>query len=249
MTVVGSKPSGRKAPARKTVKRDDSTARGARAALEQALAAQQQVEAELRATIAAQDQLFRKLSHRLKNNLQLVISIVSLRLSAVPDAASRRELEDVLSKIHALALIQKKLHDGGRLLAVDFDGFLRELATTLERPHAGSHAGPARPAAIELEPVSVGIERAVPLGLIANELIAMAAQSDAPAPLRIALSQRDGKATLTIGPIAPTALTTPGRPDLGIQLVRALARQAQAELTIEPSAAPSVHLAFDAEAV
>src|SRR5271168_5048537 len=76
------------------------------AALRRALAEQQRIEAELRATIAAQDQSFRKLSHRLKNNLQLVISIVSLRLSALRDEAVRRELEDVLSKIHALALIQ-----------------------------------------------------------------------------------------------------------------------------------------------
>jgi len=245
MTAVDSKPSGSKSRARKTVKRHDPMPGAERAALEQALAAQQQVEAELRATVAAQDQLFRKLSHRLKNNLQLVISIVSLRLSALHDAASRHELEDVLSKIHALALIQKKLHDGGRLLAVDFDGFLRELAAALERPPAGP-ARPAVPAEIDLAPVSVGIERAVPLGLIANELIAMAAQSDV-APLRIALTQRDGKATLTIGPIAAAVLTAPGRPDLGIQLVRALARQAQAELTIETSDTPSIRLAFDAE--
>jgi two-component sensor histidine kinase len=212
------------------------------AALRRALAEQQRIEAELRATIAAQDQAFRKLSHRLKNNLQLVISIVSLRLSALRDPASRHELEDLLSKIHALALIQKKLHDGGRLLAVEFDGFLRELTAVLERPQA------ARRIALELEPVTIGIERAVPLGLIANELIAMAAPSSADEPLAIALVHQAGKVVLAIGPIAPAALEAPGRPDLGMPLVRALARQAQAELTIDGSPA-TVRLSFDAEGI
>jgi two-component sensor histidine kinase len=208
------------------------------AALRRALAEQHRIEAELRATIAAQDQAFRKLSHRLKNNLQLVISIVSLRLSALPDAATRRELEDVLSKIHALALIQKKLHDGGRLLAVEFDGFLRELTAVLERPQAG------RRIALELEPVAIGIERAVPLGLIANELIAMAAPADAEGPLTVTLATRDDKIVLAIGPIAAAAIEASGRPDLGMQLVRALARQAQATLTTDGTP-PTVRLSFD----
>jgi len=207
------------------------------ATLRQALAEQQRIEAELRATIAAQDQAFRKLSHRLKNNLQLVISIVSLRLSALRDPASRHELEDLLSKIHALALIQKKLHDVGRLLAVEFDGFLDELTAVLERPQA------ARRIALELEPVAISIERAVPLGLIANELIAMATAT-ADQTLTVTLARQAGKVVLAIGPIASAALEAPGRPDLGMPLVRALARQAQAELTID-GAPPTVRLSFD----
>jgi len=221
MAVVGNQSSTPDQP-----ERDDEPA-----ALRRALAEQQQIEAELRATIAAQDQAFRKLSHRLKNNLQLVISIVSLRVSAVQDPAGRRELEDLLSKIHALALIQKKLHDGGRLLAVEFDGFLRELTAALERPLG------ARGIVLELAPVAVGLERAVPLGLIANELIALALQSAGDAPLTIALGPRDGRIVLAIGPLAPVTLEAPGRPDLGMPLVRALARQAQAELEIDGTTA------------
>jgi hypothetical protein len=223
VSAVGSKPS----------KRGAASRRG-EAALTEALAAQKQIEAELRAALAAQDQAFRKLSHRLKNNLQLVISIVSLRLSALHDAASRRELEDVLSKIHALALIQKKLHDGGTLLGVDFAGFLHELTSGLERP------------TVTIEPVSVGIERAVPLGLIANELIGLTAPSDA-APLAIALTQRAGTALLSVGPLAPAALEATGRSDLGLPLAHALARQAQAELTIEPGPPVTARLSFAAE--
>jgi len=208
------------------------------AALREALAAEQRMVAELRAQLAAQEQSFRKLSHRLKNNLQLVISIVSLRLSALHDPASRHELEDMLAKIHALALVQKKLHDGGRLLAVEFDGFLGELTAALERP-----AGAGR-VALDIAPVTVGIERAVPLGLIANELIALAGQSADQAPLTVRLARHDTRATLTIGPLPSAALEAQGRPDLGMPLVRALARQAQAELTIEPGPPASAIVSF-----
>jgi two-component sensor histidine kinase len=223
--------------------RSKSTKRRARAAPKRAAeraapAAPDGVETELRAIIAAQDQRFRKLTHRLKNNLQLVISILSLRLSAVRDAERRAELEDVLAKIHAVALIQKQLHDGGRLLDLDFDAFLRELTANLQRPPAGA---PPR-VSLTLEPLTLGIERAMPLGLIANELIALATQDAGERPVAVRLARHAGKAALTIERADFAVPDRPGRPDAGLQLVRALARQAQAELTLDPGA---VRLTFD----
>jgi two-component sensor histidine kinase len=209
--------------------------------LRRALAAQQQVEAELRETIAAQDRQFRKLTHRLKNNLQLVISIISLRLGAVADDARRRELEDVLSKIHAVALVQRKLHDAGMPLTLSFDEYLAELTANLPRPPSG----PAPPVVLDTAPVIIGIDRAVPLGLIANELITFAALPPGDAPLHVALSQRDTTLTLTIARAGMTLPDLPGRPDYGLQLVRALVRQIHAELTLEPG--QSVRLTFAAE--
>ncbi len=224
----------------KTPKRRAPGGRGARDALEQARAEHQRVEAELRATIAAQDQRFRKLTHRLKNNLQLVISILSLRLSGVGDPARRAELEDMLGKIHAVALIQKQLHDGGRLLALDFDAFLRELAAGMQRP-----AGGAPPAiALELAPVTLGIERAMPLGLIANELIALATVGAADAPITVNLAAHGGKVVLAISRVGLTLPDEPGRPDVGLTLVRALTRQAHAELALDGD---TVRLSFDAD--
>ncbi|MBI3517569.1 MAG: sensor histidine kinase [Proteobacteria bacterium] len=225
------------AAGRKTAKR---RAPGGRDALAQARAEHQRLEAELRATIAAQDQRFRTLTHRLKNNLQLVISILSLRLSAVREPARRAELEDMLAKIHAVALIQKQLHDGGRLLALDFDAFLRELAASVPRPPGGA----APRVVLELVPVKLGIERAMPLGLIANELIALAAAGAADAPITVSLAAHDGKVVLAIGRAGLVLPDEPGRPDYGLALVRALARQAHAELAIDGA---SVRLTFDAE--
>jgi two-component sensor histidine kinase len=224
----------------RTSKRTDPGGRAAPATLRRALAEQQRIEAELRQTIAAQDQLFRKLTHRLKNNLQLVISIMSLRLSTVRDEVRRNELEDMLSKIHAVALLQKKLHDGGRLLVLDFADFLGELTANIQRPAAGE----APRVLLDLEPITLGIERAMPLGLIANELITAAAQADSDAPLAVGLAERNGKVVLSVGRAGLALPDEPGRPDRGLALVRALARQAHAELAIDDAPPSTVRLSF-----
>jgi hypothetical protein len=87
----------------------------------------------------------------------------------------------------------------------------------------------------------------VPLGLIANELIGLAGQPAGDAPLKVSLALDDTRARLTIGPLAPAALEARGRLDLGMPLVRALARQAQAELTIDPGPPASVMVSFVVE--
>jgi two-component system response regulator len=224
----------------RTSKRTEPAGRAAPATLRHALAEQQRIETELRQTIAAQDQLFRKLTHRLKNNLQLVISIISLRLSAVRDEARRSELEDLLSKIHAVALLQKKLHDGGRLLVLDFADFLGELTANIQRPATGA----APRVLLDLEPITLGIERAMPLGLIANELISAAAQAGSDAPLAVSLVERNGKVVLSVGRAGLELPDEPGRPDRGLALVRALARQAHAELAIDGAPPATVRLSF-----
>jgi len=169
----------------------------------------------LRETVAAQDRQFRKLTHRLKNNLQLVISIISLRLGAVPDAARRAELEDVLSKIHAVALVQRKLHDGGMPLALSFDEYLAELTANLPRPTDGNLE-----IALETKPVIIGIDRAVPLGLIANELITCAMLPAGDAPLSVTLAPSADAIALTVARAGLQLPDEPGRHDYGLPLVR-----------------------------
>jgi two-component sensor histidine kinase len=225
----------------KTAKRRGPGAPAERGALKRAREEHERLEAELRATIAAQDQRFRRLTHRLKNNLQLVISILSLRLSAVKDPARRADLEDMLAKIHAVALIQKQLHDGGRLLALDFDAFLGELAAGMTRPPGGA----APRVALTSVPVTLTMERAMPLGLIANELITLAARGS-DAPVTVSLAQQGRRIVLAIGRPGFALPEEPGRPDSGLALVRALARQAHAELALDDG---TVRLTFDPEPV
>lgn len=198
------------------------------------ISAQQQVETALRAAVAEQEKLFRDLTHRLKNNLQLVVSIISLRMSSIEDPARLRDLEAMLAEIYAVALAQKKLHDGGRKLALQFDDYLQDLIANLRHGSAIKLA---------TAPLMLGIERAIPLGLIANELIATA-QWDETHGVDVALTSMAGRWLLrfTGSGLAASAGATDG-PDFGLQLVRALARQAQADLTFETDE-PAIQIEF-----
>src|SRR5205807_2071921 len=107
-----------------------------------------------------------------------------------------------------------------------------------------SPSGTAPRVVLDLEPLTLGIERATPLGLIANELITAAALAESDAPLAVSLCRRDGKVALSVGRAGLALADDADRPDRGLALVRALARQAHAELAIDGAPPSTVRLTF-----
>jgi two-component sensor histidine kinase len=112
------------------------------------------------------DLLTEELYHRLHNNLQLVVSLIASTARAVSDTDARRKLQDLAQRVTALSLLQERLHRGGDFRAVDFASYLRQLGEELAALHGG-RVGLEFATEQEGLPVTV----AVPLGLVANELI------------------------------------------------------------------------------
>ena len=124
---------------------------------------------ELRSAVADKGRLLRELQHRVKNNLQTVTSLVRLQERRSGSAEAKRELRSVGRRIETLSLVYEKLYAAGEVERVDLGTYLGELGASLLRLHAGE--APGVRLRTEVESLVVPVDKAVPLGLVANEFV------------------------------------------------------------------------------
>jgi two-component sensor histidine kinase len=188
---------------------------------------------------ANRDILTQELYHRLHNNLQLVVGLIAFTARDVADPAARAKLDDLGRRVQSLSLLQERLYRGGDYGRVDLGGFLRDLAEDLL-----ALDGRGLSAELEAEAPPIAVNVAVPLALIANELITNALKhgnlNAAAAPIRIALRcqpdegcilevENDGGQIAVPGPAAGGPAPADG---LGLRLVHRLAQQIGAAVEI-----------------
>jgi two-component sensor histidine kinase len=169
----------------------------------------------------------RELHHRVKNNLQTMISLLGLRARARGGEIAV-ELKDLAGRMRALALVQSRIYDTESLHEVDFASVLSDLAGELARIHCNAHVR----LVLDLDaPLVLNVARAMPLGLLCYETILNAFEHAWP-------DSGEGKLVIQLRRKAPTAevrisddgvgfLTDDISKGLGMQLIRALAMEAQ----------------------
>jgi two-component sensor histidine kinase len=124
-----------------------------------------------RALSENRDLVLAELYHRLHNNLQIVISLIRQTEKSLQSAADRQHLSDLRQRIQALSRLQEQLYRSPDFRRVEFDGFLRELASSLVAlSSVPIHLD------TQLETVELPVDVAVPFGLLANEIITNAVQ-------------------------------------------------------------------------
>lgn len=197
--------------------------------------------ASLEERLRENEALLREIHHRVKNNLQVVSSLIRLQAPRVAGDGTLGLLIDVQSRISAMALIHEILYGSGNLAEVDFLGYVEALSSSLSETYGGTE----RAARIACSGIRAGlpIDRAVPLGLIANELITNALKHAFPASwageprieVRV-LAPEKGRIVLEV---ADNGVGMPGTPfgeakgaapaavgnSLGLKLVEILGRQ------------------------
>ena len=127
-----------------------------------------QAEEALKSSLNEKEVLLKEIHHRVKNNLQVISSLVNLQVDAAKDEAVREALKDVTFRVRSMALIHEKLYQTNDLAQLNFADYATSLLRSLWRSN-GRLAEKAR-LHLELAPVTLSIEAAVPCGLILNEL-------------------------------------------------------------------------------
>jgi two-component sensor histidine kinase len=203
-------------------------------------------EEELRRTVAEKETLLKEVHHRVKNNLQVVDSLLRLQADAFPDPRLREVVNETANRIDVIAAIHELLYQSADLARVDLDAFVRRLCRSL----AAIHVDGARASRIEthVEPVTLDLPRAVPVGLIFNELISNALKHAFPAGRRGTIEiELRASGTMIVASVRDDGI---GLPDpvpsgsLGLQLVRLLAEQLRGEARFERSTGTTVTLLF-----
>jgi len=125
--------------------------------------------AGIEASLREKEAMLREIHHRVKNNLQIMQSLLRLQAPAEPDDRLSAILSDMQGRISAMALIHETLYESEDLARVDFLRYLDALIQGLAS--AFSPSSRALEAAVVGESFELPIDRALPLGLIANELL------------------------------------------------------------------------------
>jgi len=198
--------------------------------------------AALRAALSEKGMLLRELQHRVKNNLAMISSLVSLESDGLESERDRAAFERVQDRIGAMALIYDMLYRSEGVLDVDLSVYLRTLLDGFRDSYlAGAGGGQGRvELAADLAAARLDLKRAVPLGIIVTELATNALKYAFPDGRkgRIAVSLRvaEGKALISIeddgvGIAFGAAHRAPAGSGTGIKLVELLVDQIDGRLT------------------
>jgi len=131
---------------------------------------QRRIEAEMRASLREKEVLLKEIHHRVKNNLQIINSLLSMQAEAIDDPRVRAALDESRNRIRAMALIHETLYTEGDLGRIEVASYLSRLVNALVRGYR--QAGGSVEVRLDVPPdVSLPLDAAVPCGLIINELV------------------------------------------------------------------------------
>lgn len=207
------------------------------------------MEQALRANLAEREMLLKEVHHRVKNNLQVVVSLLRLQSRDVSDPAAAEALRESRLRVEAMALVHELLYHTDSLATIDADTYVRQLGQQLAHTYA------LRPSQIAIQADAAGIalsmDQAVPCGLIINELLSNSFKYAFPSgrgSVGISLTAADQHLTLTVWDtgVGMPAQREVGRQTLGLKLVHDLARQLHGSVRIEGPPGTTVTITFPA---
>ena len=208
-------------------------------------------EQEVTEAIATRDAMLREIHHRVKNNLQMVTSLLNLQAKAVQGDDAKRAFSEIQTRVRALVLVHRYLYESDDLQSVNLGAFLKELAASLQLSYGVSE----EQVAIEVNAEEVWdiSDRAVPLALFMTEVMSNALKHAFPhgrrGMIRVILRQLGGGLVRFsvedngVGLTEGQAEAQGRQASLGMALIKAFAHQVEGKLTI--SAPPGTIVAIE----
>lgn len=204
-------------------------------------------ERDLQDAITKRDGMLREIHHRVKNNLQIVTSLLNLQEKQIsPD--SRASFRDMQTRVRSLALVHRYMYESDELGSVNLGGFLKELATSLQL----AYGVPEKQVAVEViaEPIWDVADRAIPLALLMTEAMTNALRHGFPegraGKIEVRLNQLEDRRVRFS--VHDDGIGIPGElasGTLGMTLIRAFARQVGGTLDISAENGTTVAVEFE----
>ena len=186
------------------------------------------IEEQMRASLREKEVLLREIHHRVKNNLQVINSLLRLQSRQIEDRRHVEAFRDCQNRIRSMALIHEALYQSEDLANIRFRDYIKSLTTHLFRSY-GVSAGKIR-LKIEADSLLLGIDLAIPCGLVINELVSNALKHAFPdrreGEIKISLRSFDENQIRLVvsddGIGVPEDVTTRQAGSLGLHLVTIL---------------------------
>lgn len=175
--------------------------------------------AQVRAELRQKEVLLKEVHHRVKNNLQVISSLLRMQSRWTEAPAVQAALTDSESRVRAIALIHENLYQSHDLERLEFHDYIRRLALSI----LAAHTTPPHPITLtfDLEPVFLNLETAIPCGILLNELVTNALKHAFPGgrsgTIHIALKQLPAAAALPLPAAHRSSRLSPPRYQLTVQ--------------------------------
>ena len=199
-------------------------------ALEDEVAMRKQAEETIRASLDEKVLLLREIHHRVKNNLQIIISLTNLQMRSMNDPRLKQIMAETQNRVRAMSLVHEKLYQSANLSSINLSDYTYFLSGQLFSFY-GIEPGKVA-LQIDIEKIQLDINTAIPLGLILNELISNALRHAFPdgrtGTISISGHSASGVLTLVIkddGTGLPQGLDWKNTESLGLRLVNSLVDQ------------------------
>jgi two-component sensor histidine kinase len=229
-------------------------------ALKEDITEQMRHQEELQSAWREKTALLNEVHHRVKNNLQVITSLLRLEAGRAGESATRSVLQEMQGRIRSMALVHETLYRSGNFAGVELHRYIQQVATVAFR--AQSVTGGNVRLALDLSPVTTSLDLATPCGLLVNELISNCVKhgfvSGESGEVRVTLhrvgsSPQDAShwclRVSDTGVGLPADFEERRGHSLGLQLVSDLAGQIGGSLVVEPGPGAAFSVTFSVDKV
>ena len=209
-----------------------------------------QTEDQIKASLKEKEVLLGEIHHRVKNNLQIISSLLNLQSRYIKDEQTLEVFKEIQNRIRSMALIHEKLYQSKDLARIDFAGYIRSLVADLFRSYkTNSHLISLK---TNTDDVFLGVDTAIPCGLIINELVLNSLKYAFPEGRQGAIHVdfhlgEEGKFTLIVGDNGvgfPKDLDFRNTESLGLRLTCTLVDQLEGTIELDRSGGTGFKVTF-----
>ncbi|MFH1043521.1 MAG: transporter substrate-binding domain-containing protein [Pseudomonadota bacterium] len=210
-----------------------------------------QAEERIQASLREKETMLKEIHHRVKNNLQVISSLLGLQSSYLQDEQSRKIFQESQDRVRIIANIHTMLYQSEDLARVDFGNFIGDLVGHLQQSYA--IAGSSVEVRVDVADVSLNIETSIPCGLILNELVSNALKHAFPegrgGEVNIGMATAGNQFVLKVqdnGVGFPAAVDFLNPRSLGLELVRLLVEQINGTIDLQIKGRTTFTITFPA---
>ena len=220
--------------------------------LQTELVERKRIETQITASLEEKEVLLKEIHHRVKNNLQVISSLLDLQSGNIEDDQFVEMFRDSRDRVRSMALIHESLYHSKDLAKIDFADYIQNLANNLFLSY-GIHAGTVV-LKTKTDDVGLGVDIAIPCGLIVNELVSNALKYAFPSGMKGEIgidlhTGADDEITLIVrdnGVGFPEGIDFRNTSSLGLKLVNALVSQIGGSIVLQVDNGTEFNIEFRA---